>query len=488
MSKERSGIHDGNDLNLLYEATQPLDDHSDDSGQDIPMPMMEPTAPSKPAAGVGLKRPLETDSDGNPIIKKRSRLNKRAVVATVLDESSSSSSWEGFSSSEEASGPEKGLDSGSELDSDMDSSSESSSGDRRGTTRGLFAVREDNPRLKSSLLPSRPGFKEWATDQMNEAHQVDPATKISHIEALRQVNGGLLYEPRALEQDPLPQELEVQNPHSDRRAYSVKVNRSVDVDEARLKLPVVADEQKIMEAIHNNPVVIVCGTTGSGKTTQIPQFLYEAGYGNSSGPTPGLIGVTQPRRVAAVTMAERVGQELGDSKKVAYQIRFDSTVGNETAIKFMTDGILLREIEQDFALTKYSILVLDEAHERNVNTDILIGMVSRIVDLRAKLSQSDPKVKPLKLIIMSATLMIESFTQNPRLFLHATPPLVQSEGRQHPVTMHFARRTQRDYLEESFQKITRGHRKLPPGGMLVFLTGQNEINALAKRLMQHFPD
>ena len=238
-----------------------------------------------------------------------------------------------------------------------------------------------------------------------------------------------------------------------------------------------------MEAIYYNPVAIVWGATGSGKTTQVPQFLLEAGYGDPNSPTPGMIGVTQPRRVAAVSMAKRVSDELGQhGDSVSYQIRFESTVSAKTAIKFMTDGILLREISQDFALSKYSVIVIDEAHERSVNTDILIGMISRIVDLRAKLHVEDPATKPLKMVVMSATLKISDFLQNANLFRSGPPPLVQAEGRRYPNTTHFARRTHRDYVEESFQKVCKGHKKLPPGGMLVFLTGQNEIKDLLKRL------
>ena len=183
-------------------------------------------------------------------------------------------------------------------------------------------------------------------------------------------------------------------------------------------------EQEIVEAITLNDVVILCGETGSGKSTQVPQFLFEAGFGDS-----GIIGITQPRRVAATSTAERVGVEMGEpinsgfygnkgaghaqkklkmSKKrkgkdvvrgegegqegdevaqddcvkqgglVGYQIRFDaSTVGEKTKIKFMTDGILLREVTSDLLLRQYSVILLDEAHERNVNTDILLGMISR---------------------------------------------------------------------------------------------------------------
>jgi ATP-dependent RNA helicase DHX37/DHR1 len=122
-----------------------------------------------------------------------------------------------------------------------------------------------------------------------------------------------------------------------------------------------------------------------------------------------------------------------------------------------------------------------------VNTDILIGMLSRIVDLRADLAKKDPmKNKPLKLIIMSATLRISDFTDNERLFRKGPPPLLKAEGRQYEVTNHFARKTQRDYVEEMFKKVCRGHRKLPRGGMLVFLTGQNEITHLAKQLREKF--
>ncbi|KAG8428853.1 putative ATP-dependent RNA helicase DHR1 [Metarhizium acridum] len=271
-----------------------------------------------------------------------------------------------------------------------------------------------------------------------------------------------------------------------RKAFSVTVTRSPEIQEARMKLPVVSEEQRLMEAIHNNDIVVICGATGSGKTTQVPQFLYEAGYGSPDSPTPGMVAVTQPRRVAAVSMSRRVAEELGDhSGSVAYQIRFEGTVSDKTAIKFLTDGVLLREIAQDITLRKYSAIIIDEAHERSVNTDILIGMLSRVIKLRTELSEEDPTVKPLKLIIMSATLRIEDLTMNSMLF-PTPPPVLEVEGRQHPVTIHFARKTHHDYVEEAFRKITRGHRKLPPGGFLVFLTGRNEILQLSKRLKAAF--
>ena len=184
----------------------------------------------------------------------------------------------------------------------------------------------------------------------------------------------------------------------------IEVKRPAEVEDARLLLPIVAEEQPIMEAILLHPVVIICGETGSGKTTQVPQFLYEAGFGSSGSgklsespqlrlfwltsiiENPGMIGVTQPRRVAAMSMASRVAHELSlTSSKVSYQIRYDATVSADTSIKFMTDGVLLRELATDFLLTKYSVLIIDEAHERSMNTDILIGVLSRVIKLREQM-------------------------------------------------------------------------------------------------------
>ncbi|KAI0244057.1 putative ATP-dependent RNA helicase DHR1 [Massospora cicadina] len=170
------------------------------------------------------------------------------------------------------------------------------------------------------------------------------------------------------------------------KKFYVPVSRSEEIAAARLLLPVYGEEQAIMECLAQNDVMIICGETGSGKTTQVPQFLYEAGYGHPESPHPGMVGITQPRRVAAVSMASRVGTELGDGAPyVSYQIRYDATTSKDTRLKFMTDGVLLREMALDFLLTKYSVLIIDEAHERTLNTDLLIGSLTRIVRLRNRL-------------------------------------------------------------------------------------------------------
>ncbi|KAL3975583.1 reticulon-4-interacting protein 1, mitochondrial [Sarotherodon galilaeus] len=261
-------------------------------------------------------------------------------------------------------------------------------------------------------------------------------------------------------------------------AIFIPVDRSPEVQEARLKLPVLAEEQVIMEAVRENPSIVICGETGSGKTTQVPQFLYEAGYASGG----RMIGITEPRRVAAVSMSHRVAKEMNlPTQVVSYQIRYEGNVTSDTKIKFMTDGVLLKEIQKDFLLQKYSAIIIDEAHERSVYTDILIGLLSRIVPLRNK------KGMPMKLLIMSATLRVEDFTENQRLF-RTPPPVIKVDARQFPVTIHFNKRTPlEDYTGEAFHKTCKIHRMLPPGGILVFLTGQAEVHSLCRRLRKAFP-
>ncbi|KAK0383554.1 hypothetical protein NLU13_9465 [Sarocladium strictum] len=500
LREEQAGLEDGADRKsvLFQERRQATNEDEDEDqgdsedgssndgeGDMTPAPLKKPEAAAEQKleaaaanVGSGLKRPLDVDDEGRPVIPKRQkRGGVKSKVAKVLAPTASEScdagedEWQGFSNEED-----DDADSGeSEANSDdeQDEDSESDSGEQS-------SADEDEDSERPARKPS--AFKAWATAQRNKALGFEPTqATTSNLVIPKPEN----FVPRAPEEEPLPAELQVTKNVS-RKAFSVSVERSPEVQAARMKLPILAEEQRLMEAIHNNNVVVVCGATGSGKTTQLPQFLYESGYGSPDSPTPGLIGITQPRRVAAVSMAKRVGDELGDqSDKVAYQIRFEGTVKPQTAIKFMTDGVLLREAGEDIALRKYSAIVIDEAHERSVNTDILIGMLSRVVKLRAEMAEEDPKVKPLKLIIMSATLRVEDLTANATLF-PTPPPVVEVEGRQHPVTMHFARRTQHDYVEEAFRKICRGHKKLPPGNFLVFLTGRNEILQLSKRLKEAF--
>ncbi|XP_030469626.1 ATP-dependent RNA helicase DEAH13 isoform X1 [Syzygium oleosum] len=278
----------------------------------------------------------------------------------------------------------------------------------------------------------------------------------------------------------------------------VHVSRPKEVEDKRKDLPIVMMEQEIMESINYHSTVIICGETGCGKTTQVPQFLFEVGFGsNQSTVRSGIIGVTQPRRVAVLATAKRVAYELGLhlGKEVGFQVRYDKRIGDRCAIKFMTDGILLREVQNDFLLKRYSIIVLDEAHERSLNTDILIGMLSRIVQLRQDLFEKQQKmlrsgqclspesvIFPLKLVLMSATLRVEDFISGKRLF-RDPPPVLEVPTRQYPVTIHFSKRTEiLDYIGQAYKKVISINKRLPPGGILVFVTGQREVEHLCRKL------
>ncbi|CAE6510083.1 unnamed protein product [Rhizoctonia solani] len=276
-------------------------------------------------------------------------------------------------------------------------------------------------------------------------------------------------------------------PSSPMKAPRVTVDRSEEIQATRLELPILAEEQEIVETVLLNSVVILSGETGSGKTTQVPQFLYEAGFGVPDSDNPGMIGITQPRRVAALSTASRVSHELNlPPPVVAHQVRYAKTTSPETRIKFMTDGVLLRELTGDLMLSRYSVVIVDEAHERGVNTDVLIGVLSRVVKLREKLWREGKEgVKPLRLIIMSATLRLSDFAQNSTLF-STPPPVISITTRQHPVTIHFDRRTRGDYVRAAETKVAKIHARLPPGGVLVFMTGQREIVELCARLEKRF--
>ncbi|KAI3659643.1 hypothetical protein MP638_004378 [Amoeboaphelidium occidentale] len=264
-------------------------------------------------------------------------------------------------------------------------------------------------------------------------------------------------------------------------SHAVVINRDPTIEEQRRLLPILGEEHNIIDMIKSNDVVILTSSTGSGKTTQMPQILFEHGFGSSRSEYSGMIAITQPRRVAAMSTSKRVAFEMNDkSGVVSYHVRYDNQITKNTIIKFMTDGILLEEVGKDFLLSKYSCIIIDEAHERSLNTDILIGLLSRIVKFRNAKENRD-KHKPLKLIIMSATLKVEEFSQNPDLF-KAEPPIFNVESRRFPVTVHFNRKTPDNYLEAAFKKVWKIHTTLPAGAILVFLTGKNEILWLMDKL------
>ena len=273
-------------------------------------------------------------------------------------------------------------------------------------------------------------------------------------------------------------------PHSEsppKRLFNyekVTIKRRSINDLERSQLPVIRHECEIMEGLFANAdktCVLICGDTGTGKTTQVPQFLLEYGF-------PAMIGITQPRRVAVYAMAARLREELGVTDEVGYQVRHEKVVDkNLTKIKFMTEGILLREIQQDFALRQYSALIIDEVHERSVDCDILLGLLSRIIPLRYRMGY------PLAVILMSATIDISIFTKNSLLFPNP-PPVINIESRRFELSEHYSLHscTLTSYIDDAFEKCVQIHTRLPHGGILCFVPTQKDCEILAMRLSQYF--
>lgn len=240
----------------------------------------------------------------------------------------------------------------------------------------------------------------------------------------------------------------------------------MSIKEQRESLPVFKFRQSLLEAISANQILVLIGDTGSGKTTQVTQYLAEAGYANEL-----MIGCTQPRRVAAMSVAKRVAEEVGTrlGDAVGYTIRFEDQTGPDTKIKYMTDGILQREILLDNMLNKYSCIILDEAHERTIATDVLFGLLKKTLKRRPD----------MKLIVTSATLDADKFSQ---YFYEA--PIFTIPGRTYPVEIMYAREPVSDYLDEALVTVMQIHLTEAAGDILLFLTGKEEIDSSCEILSE----
>ncbi|KAL2903601.1 putative pre-mRNA-splicing factor ATP-dependent RNA helicase DEAH4 [Bienertia sinuspersici] len=232
------------------------------------------------------------------------------------------------------------------------------------------------------------------------------------------------------------------------------------------KLPILQFEDKIVETVSQNPVTVLIGETGSGKSTQLSQILFRHGFADS-----GTICVTQPRRVAAVSVARRVSQEMGVplGEQVGYAIRFEDRTSSKTRIKYLTDGVLLRESLSDPELSSYSVIILDEAHERSLNMDILMGLVKRLVGIR------DPN--KFRVLITSATLEGEKVSG----FFNGCPVL-NVPGKLYPVEVIYSDDSSKSYIESALKKAIDIHVKEQEGDILIFMTGQEDIEKLVKKL------
>ena len=234
-------------------------------------------------------------------------------------------------------------------------------------------------------------------------------------------------------------------------------SRSKTLREQREYLPAFAVREDLLRVIRDNQVVIVVGQTGSGKTTQLTQFLYEDGYGER-----GMICCTQPRRVAAMSVAKRVSEEMEVKLGgvVGYAIRFEDCTSKETVIKYMTDGVLLRESLTEPDLDRYSCIIMDEAHERALNTDVLMGLIKKVLARR----------RDLKLIVTSATMNSDRFSR-----FYGGAPEYFIPGRTFPVDIQYSRTPCEDYVDAAVKQVLSIHVSQGPGDILVFMTGQEDI-------------
>ncbi|CAN1770829.1 Probable pre-mRNA-splicing factor ATP-dependent RNA helicase DEAH9 [Linum perenne] len=257
------------------------------------------------------------------------------------------------------------------------------------------------------------------------------------------------------------------------------------IEKQRQRLPVYKYRTAILYLVETHATTIVVGETGSGKTTQIPQFLHEAGWADGG----RVIACTQPRRLAVQSVAARVAEEMGVKlgEEVGYTIRFeDVTNVDKTLIKFLTDGVLLREMMDDPLLSKYSVIMVDEAHERSISTDILLGLLRKIQRRRPE----------LRLIIASATIeakSMASFFQCSKKHREGgasdigpskEPAILSVEGRGFSVQIHFVEEPVSDYVQAAVSTVLLIHDQEPAGDILVFLTGQDDIEAAVRLLTE----
>ncbi len=242
--------------------------------------------------------------------------------------------------------------------------------------------------------------------------------------------------------------------------------RYFSILKTRRDLPVHAQRQEFLDMYQKSQVLVFVGETGSGKTTQIPQFVLYDDLPQHEGK---MVACTQPRRVAAMSVAQRVAQEMDVTlgEEVGYSIRFEDMTSQKTVLKYMTDGMLLREAMNDHDLKRYSTIILDEAHERTLATDILMGLLKEVVKRRAD----------LKLIIMSATLDAQKFQ---KYFMNA--PLLAVPGRTHPVEIYYTEEPERDYVEAALRTVLQIHASEPEGDILLFLTGEEEIEDAVRKI------
>lgn len=305
---------------------------------------------------------------------------------------------------------------------------------------------------------------QWEADQLKKANQIS-VVNTDKINLPGQEQYDFVFD----ESQFVNFEADKPLPGDDKQEKTARENKRSTMKEVRESLPVYKFKQDFLSSVSKNQVLIVVGETGSGKTTQLPQYLHEAGYSEKDGKKL-IIGCTQPRRVAATSVAARVADEMDVTlgQEVGYSIRFENVSTPETVVKYLTDGMLLKEFLADPELSNYGALMIDEAHERTLSTEIILSLLKDIIRSRPD----------FKLIVASATINAQKFSE---FFYDA--PILNIPGRRFPVDIHYTKNPEANYIQAAITTIFQIHLTQElPGDILVFLTGQDEIETMEESL------
>jgi ATP-dependent RNA helicase DHR2 len=368
---------------------------------------------------------------------------------------------------------------------------------RKGTGK-LVKFDDDDNEEDTNVAPKAAERKKHDTGGANVTKELDPSVKEVPDRTYKSRNSQSLSRP----EQPDHKSRKLDQPSSRKSGAEPKFNQGDRVPQHLLRkrdvllpirksLPIWPQADAIRASLKKNNVLVLTGETGSGKSTQVPQFLANEPWCSKC------IAITQPRRVAAISLARRVAEEMGTfmgsqspTAKVGYSVRFDNATGPGTKIKFLTEGMLLQEMLRDSAMSQYSAIVVDEVHERSVNVDLILGFLKNLV---ADMESGGSKRKdPLKVVIMSATADVDSLVN----FFGSSPAPISAatstensrqvstcfvEGRQYPVKTVYLPEPTQDWVEAALKIIFQIHYKEPlPGDILVFLTGQDTIEGLEK--------
>lgn len=339
--------------------------------------------------------------------------------------------------------------------------------------RDLLSAKQRDERTE--VVDTKKKFRfenQWELDQLRKASEIKTANPDEIQVQLDQQYEYVFDDSQFI--DFAEEDEQEEGDDTDDDPVSVNASARSSMKEVRESLPVFQLRQEFLQKVEENQVLIVVGETGSGKTTQLPQYLFEAGYTQTKNDKDQVqkVGCTQPRRVAATSVAARVADEVGCKlgDKVGYSIRFEESTSENTHIKYLTDGMLLREFLTDPLLTSYSALMIDEAHERTVSTEIVLGLLKDIIKER----------NDLKLIIASATINASKFSE-----YFDDAPIFKIPGRRYPVDVCYTKNPEANYIQAAITTIFQIHTTQETSGdILVFLTGQDEIESMNEALVE----